>query len=867
MAISSVIARAAILLSIFDRPERNRRTANRPPLLFFLMVVALSGCQTVFSQSGYLRSSPALIEIDEHIRHQRFDLAVESARKEIRNPFWPTQSYKAKTLLVATMALTASVNSGASNFDEEIDGYYNDAVKLVGEDNVFLSELNNNMGNYFLKRGYPAEALRFFHTALKYGSASKKDFHIMVSSSNLSFTYGVLGEHALRENYLERTINLGNAYFFPSIRLPLIFDLYRVGLSDWTVYKDILMAQAYSAFDAYLETHDGQKALNTLRKVWDQLEPTLNRVSSSTSWKYSAITYVNYLEIARLFAQAGDGSMARGLYDRAKQVWEEDKYFWDQREGGDRIKLASETNFKCFKAFIDLEDGTEKIEDFETCNSLWLSKLNLKLPLAAIDSFGRVYEKNKKYELAILKYSSGIDELEAFRKNVPIDQRTRLLGRGTARSLYWGLIRTSAKYASLTKKQTDRTAALQAIERFRSRQLWEKLSGAENLTSDIQLEEFANNLKDDTTILNYVLSDKWLIILAVSKEAVVPIVQEYDGKGFADEVRSLARDMRGAVKFADIQPKLTKISGVLLGRVRPFLQGKKQIIVVPDEVLNLIPFDLLSLESATYRPILKDMLVRTIPSLRALQINEPNAANYDSAGIFAVGDPIYGAPVASGLTCGTPETSTPVSYAKTVLSPLPDTKEEILSIAALFDGKSKILLGTEALESTVKHAHLDHYKYLHFATHGILGGNVPGLGEPALVLGQEPDEDGCLTASEVAAKLKLRAEVTVLSACSTGNGEQVTGEGVMGMSRAFMLAGSRSVMVSLWEIESAETVKLMKTFYHYVSSGMDPAKALRLARMGGMKNLTSRIGPEDYDSMRAYYYWSGFVLIERSVRL
>ncbi len=203
---------------------------------------------------------------------------------------------------------------------------------------------------------------------------------------------------------------------------------------------------------------------------------------------------------------------------------------------------------------------------------------------------------------------------------------------------------------------------------------------------------------------------------------------------------------------------------------------------------------------------------------------------------------------------------------KDFLNPLPDTETEIYSIKALFDGEPKILLGPDALESKVKNTPLDHYKYLHFPTHGILGEN--GLGEPALILGHEPGEDGCLKASEVAENLKNKADVTVLSACNTGGGEHVTGEGVMGMSRAFMLAGSRSVLVSLWKIESEETAKLMEKFYRYMmKSGMDPAKALTLVRRHEMDGPTTRTGAEAHDPMRFFYYWAGFVLIERSVGL
>ena len=139
-----------------------------------------------------------------------------------------------------------------------------------------------------------------------------------------------------------------------------------------------------------------------------------------------------------------------------------------------------------------------------------------------------------------------------------------------------------------------------------------------------------------------------------------------------------------------------------------------------------------------------------------------------------------------------------------------------------FPEESRLLHGVDAIESLVKVAKLDEYTHLHFATHGIISNDLPGFTEPALVLGYEGDEDGFLFASEVS-RLKLDADLTVLSACNTGNGEYFNGEGLMGMGRAFMLAGSDNVIVSLWPVESYSTQRMMESLYGHMASGMPPA--------------------------------------------
>ena len=160
---------------------------------------------------------------------------------------------------------------------------------------------------------------------------------------------------------------------------------------------------------------------------------------------------------------------------------------------------------------------------------------------------------------------------------------------------------------------------------------------------------------------------------------------------------------------------------------------------------------------------------------------------------------------------------------------------------------------------------------------GFWATRVPGIGEPALVLGNETKEDGFLTASEVE-ELQLQANVTVLSACQTGAGDLVTGEGVLGLSRAFLVAGSKAVVVSLWSVASKETKQLMVSFYSHLQAGLDPAVALRKAKLDqnerGFKfvDRPDNNSPKDSASPSSTllqpinkwdhpYFWAGFILV------
>ena len=267
----------------------------------------------------------------------------------------------------------------------------------------------------------------------------------------------------------------------------------------------------------------------------------------------------------------------------------------------------------------------------------------------------------------------------------------------------------------------------------------------------------------------------------------------------------------------------------MLSPVAGVLQARAELIVLPDGVLNLIPFDLLSVDAGGYRPLAQTHRVRLAPSLRfAGRPQQPPRVK----GLLAVADPKYQQPAAiAGVARAELELATRGSRYLDYFKPLPETRTEAQAIGRLFGGLTvQTLLGEAATESAVKRMPLRSFSHLHFATHGILGEEVPGIGEPALVLAAEPNEDGFLTASEIAA-LKIDADLAVLSACNTGSGEYVTGEGVMGLSRAFLIAGSRAVVVSLWPVASQATERLMVAFYANLRTGQDVHEALRTAKL------------------------------------
>ena len=197
--------------------------------------------------------------------------------------------------------------------------------------------------------------------------------------------------------------------------------------------------------------------------------------------------------------------------------------------------------------------------------------------------------------------------------------------------------------------------------------------------------------------------------------------------------------------------------------------------------------------------------------------------------------------------------SLPQEAERWYLPPLPDSRREVLDIAKLYRGSSRLYLEREANEENVKHnGRVERAERLHFATHARLDEHRPELS--SLVLADEKarngEEDGLLQAHEIF-RLKLSADLVVLSACETGLGEEVSGEGLVGLSRSFLYAGAPSLLVSLWSVSDGATPDLMVSFYEGLDRRHDKADALRRAKLQ-MIGRSRHAHPS---------YWAPFILI------
>jgi CHAT domain-containing protein len=187
------------------------------------------------------------------------------------------------------------------------------------------------------------------------------------------------------------------------------------------------------------------------------------------------------------------------------------------------------------------------------------------------------------------------------------------------------------------------------------------------------------------------------------------------------------------------------------------------------------------------------------------------------------------------------------------LARLPFTRKEAESIASLVPlGLRKEAIDFSANRATAMSEELREYRYLHFATHGLLNTTQPQLSGLVLSMVDEEGRDvnGFLRAHEIY-NLKLSADLVTLSGCRTGLGKEIRGEGLIGLTRGFMYAGAARVLVSLWDVSDEATADFMSKFYTaMIKEKLTPAAALKTAQSRMVKDKR----------WSSPYYWAAFVL-------
>ncbi|MFP5288325.1 MAG: CHAT domain-containing protein, partial [Thermoanaerobaculia bacterium] len=298
-----------------------------------------------------------------------------------------------------------------------------------------------------------------------------------------------------------------------------------------------------------------------------------------------------------------------------------------------------------------------------------------------------------------------------------------------------------------------------------------------------------------------------------------------------DALKASEASAAGAREAAD------ELGAMLLGPVQELLAGQP-LLIVADGALQYLPFGALPVAGDGRALLVDRHEVTSLPSASALAVLRRELAGRSPAPrtLAVIADPVFR-----------------VEDSGMALARLRFSKEEAEAIASLIpEPQLYKALGFEASRDAVVGGRLAPFRMVHIASHGLIDSRRPELSTIVLSLVDERGKprNGFLRLHDIY-NLELQADLVTLSACRTALGQEIRGEGLVGMTRGFMYAGAARVLASLWSVDDRATSVLMKSFYrHMISGGLSPAAALRRAQ-SEMAHSPRWSSP---------FYWAGFSL-------
>jgi len=608
-----------------------------------------------------------------------------------------------------------------------------------------------------------------------------------------------------------------------------------------------------------------------------------------------------FILLGRLASQRGDRKQAIADLESAAQFSKQVQFF--RMEADAMFELAT-----LYRDTGDLptaeERATDGLDASQRVGDRYYVPRNLTILADLKARRGRVSEANALYEQAedvIESMLISVDEpywnssvaasmsqtylqhFELVTKSGDVPGAFRVLERVRGRTLAWALedrkAFPTAESGQTASLETDlaglQVQLMQTNSAERREQLMDQLVEYERRlglawTKDdapghglpvqpASLSKIQEVLKPDEVLLEYVLDDPTSFCLVVSQKGAYVRVLPAGRK----EIENLSQQFVGEVRTKDTGSELSKQLYAMLVKPIPETATATRFIIAPDAILNLLPFEALRDVQGEY--LLRSRVISYVPSgtilnmLRHVEKQKPAPKP-----LLAVGDVEYENQGGSGRRIPRPASIRGrlerglADLSGMGLHDLPETRAEVEEIGKIVGSDAVILLGKDATETGFKKQPLDQFRILHLAVHGFADTQYPE--RSALVLGTDPQsaDDGLLQVREII-RLRLNADLTTLSACDTGVGKLQGQEGVSNLVEAFLVAGSKSVVASLWSADDTFATALMEQFYRRLAQGEDTSSALRNAKLDLLTKYGDQVSP---------FYWAAFIAVgETSTRI
>jgi CHAT domain-containing protein len=391
-------------------------------------------------------------------------------------------------------------------------------------------------------------------------------------------------------------------------------------------------------------------------------------------------------------------------------------------------------------------------------------------------------------------------------------------------------------------------------------------------TETTTIQELQRRIDAETTVIEYFTAQNTIYIFTISNKDHTVTAAPKDSL-----FEKVIEELRASLQ-ADNNEQYRRTAGQLYNILIQPIQERldtPHLVIIPDGPLTAIPFEVLLENSAPSAPNASyphlpylmrkfDISYAYSATLFLETLDKPLPEHNKELIAFA---PVFPDELSSGTRAAelfAANRAFDLSWTEEPIA-LPASRDEVLGIQQvfreqlgpidwisdwLFDSKSLVVLEQEATEAHLKEIPLQNYNYVHFATHGFANRNVKNLSGLVFAQDSTSSEDDILFMDEIY-NLELDAELVTLSACESGVGQLVQGEGLLNMSRGFLYAGARNLLVSLWKADDRSTCELMVAFYRNLLEGHSKARALKQAKLHMLNNPINAIPSQ----------WAAFVLI------
>ncbi len=739
---------------------------------------------------------------------------IDGAAKLYQSALTSGEARDKSRLTLSILANLAALESSRGDYEAALKYYVEeeDLARKSGNQPALAMALHN-IGTVYQQLGAAESAISYYRRSLEIRRRLKLPNEMIETLTNLGDIYLAANDLQSAHGYLRQATDIAGAYDNPRLLVTAMVAEARLRQRQGIGHR--ALAELDSVLTILRQQSDEQRNFDVEIICADYAR-------QNGDWERA----VRYLEAAKELAVAKNTYANRQRFDLvAGLIW------YDRGQEDSALTYLT-------RVVSRLEQSRRSIPDvelraFQRADSRFIYEAIIDIlarrceesnRATALDSLLR-YVDLAKSQSWLEMLQRGTDGVEAHLPAELVRQEKALLAKIDRAEAELVEADSSLDQKALVDKLTGLNAALAEIR------LRQSLSGPHNIgvapATPVTLQQASSSLKDArSAVVNFLLMEKQSVLILITKDGgkVYPLQPR---QKLTEELASYLALLQKSVSDEALSDSLRRTSEAMaklvLGPLGD-LSGLDRLSICPDGALSLLPFESLTIDG---KYLIERVEVSYTPNL-GLFISESNATPPAQPRLLVLADP-------------TPSDK---------LKPLPYSLHEADWIAELFPAdRRRMVTGKDLSKSVLMSTEANEYQVIHVATHSTINQDDPLRSRIWLSPDTTADSSNYLSLADVT-RMKLSADLVVLSSCESGGGRFQLGEGIEGFVQGFMMAGCHNVVVSLWEVEDFATAVLMKEFYRNLDLGY--AGALRQAKLSLIESPRLRL--------RHPYYWASFVL-------